>query len=169
MIGIDTVNVERLRSTFGRSPSIEARLFSHHERSYCRAKPDPVMHFAGTLAAKEAVIKARGLGPLVAWSRRIEITRAESGAPIATIKGTDHGPIHLSISHDGPVAVAVAFAPSFDRRDRRIETATNGHRFPDVHPRPNENLRRYIAGPQRPASGASLIAASEIEAGTDYP
>ncbi len=145
MIGIDTVNIERLRSTFGRSPGLEARLFSHHERTYCRAKADPVMHFAGTLAAKEAVIKARGLGSLVAWSRRIEIRRAASGAPMATIKGAQHEPIHLSISHDGPVAVAVAFAPFPEGSHGR------GNRARDVREarsrsglRPNENLRRYI-------------------------
>ena len=145
MIGIDTVNIDRLRTTFGRSPGLEERLFSHHERSYCRAKADPVMHFAGTLAAKEAVIKARGLGPLVAWSRRIEITRASSGAPMATIKGTDHDPIHLSISHDGPVAVAVAFAPSLDARDGRREAqARSGRARKRSGLRPNQNLRRYL-------------------------
>ena len=144
MIGIDTVNIERLRSTFGRSPGIEARLFSSHEREYCRAKADPVMHFAGTLAAKEAVIKARGLGTLVAWGRRIEITRADSGAPIATIKGGDHGPIHLSISHDGPVAVAVAIAQPAGRVQRRVEITDDGDHRSNGRLRPNENLRRYI-------------------------
>lgn len=171
MIGIDTVNIERLRSTFGRSPGIEARLFSSHERNYCRAKADPVMHFAGTLAAKEAVIKARGLGTLVAWSRRIEITRAASGAPMATIKGADHEPIHLSISHDGPVAVAVAFAPPVDGRGNGATSKTeNDHAPSGSGLRPNENLRRYIDGPQRRVtSRSSLIHSSDLAAGSDYP
>ena len=171
MIGIDTVNIDRLRSTFGRSPGIEARLFSHHERNYCRAKADPVMHFAGTLAAKEAVIKARGLGTLVAWSRRIEITRADSGAPIATIKGAHHEPIHLSISHDGPVAVAVAFAPPSNGTSPPAASATqNGHAPSGSDLRPNENLRRYIEGPQRRmTSRSSLIHSSDLSAGSDYP
>ncbi|HEV3471989.1 MAG TPA: holo-ACP synthase [Actinomycetota bacterium] len=147
MIGIDTVNVERLRSAFGRSPGIEARLFSRHERAYCREKADPVMHFAGTLAAKEAVIKARGLGPLVAWGRRIEITRASSGAPLATIKGAENQSIHLSISHDGPVAVAVAFAPPPSRSHGSTPTKTGSDRSSSrARLRPNENLRRYIEG-----------------------
>lgn len=171
MIGIDTVNIERLRSTLGRSPGIEERLFSRHERRYCRAKADPVMHFAGTLAAKEAVIKARGLGTLLAWSRRIEITRAESGAPIATIKGAPHEPIHLSISHDGPVAVAVAFAPPVDGRgDGATSTIENGHAPSSSGLRPNPNLRRYLGGVQRQVTaGASLIHSSDLAAGSDYP
>lgn len=170
MIGIDTVNIERLRSTFGRSPGIEARLFSHHERSYCRAKADPVMHFAGTLAAKEAVIKARGLGTLVAWGRRIEITRAASGAPIATIKGAHHEPIHLSISHDGPVAVAVAFAPPVGGSVNGVTSMTeNGHAPSKSGLRPNPNLRRYLGGVQRAVTaGSSLIHSSDIAPGTDY-
>lgn len=184
MIGIDTVNIERLRSTFRRSPGIEARLFSRHERTYCRGKADPVMHFAGTLAAKEAVIKAGGFGSLVGWSRRIEIRRGASGAPIAAITGADLGPIHLSISHDGPVAVAVAFAfapispmgltapaasqpdvssPSARARSRSRSRVT-GHL-------PNDQLRRYMgfAAPGPASKDALLAPASDLVGGTDFP
>jgi phosphopantetheinyl transferase (holo-ACP synthase) len=63
-----------------------------------------VEHLAGTLAAKEAVIKSLRLGPLVAWSRRIEIHR-EQGVPYAVVDGQT---VPISISHDGGVAAAIA-------------------------------------------------------------
>ena len=109
MLGVDVVDVARLSSSLERFPVLEERLFSEQERSYCLSFPEPAEHFAGTLAAKEAVIKALGLGPLVAWARRIEVTRDEHGAPTVAIQGDDatHR-VEVSISHDGPVAVAVA-------------------------------------------------------------
>lgn len=107
MIGIDVVDVERFRATLERSPGLPDRLFTPDERAYCDAGSDPVMHMAGTLAAKEAVIKALSLGNLAAWARRVEITRATSGAPTATVTGRDES-VGISISHDGGYAAAVA-------------------------------------------------------------
>ncbi|MGH2736518.1 MAG: holo-ACP synthase [Actinomycetota bacterium] len=107
MIGIDVVDVARLARALERAPGLEARLFTKAERKYCRSKQDPATRFAGTLAAKEAVIKALRLGPLVAWAGRIEITRSDSGVPEARVQGRDEL-VQLSISHDGGVAVAAA-------------------------------------------------------------
>jgi holo-[acyl-carrier protein] synthase len=107
MLGIDLVSISRLCAVLSRSPGLEARLFSTAERSYCRSKPEPARHFAGTLAAKEAVIKAARLGQLVAWARRIEITRDATGAPSVSIDGRDAA-LSVSISHDADSAVAVA-------------------------------------------------------------
>jgi holo-[acyl-carrier protein] synthase len=107
MLGIDVVSIGRLRAVLERSPGLENRLFSAGERSYCGSKPEPVRHLAGTIAAKEAVIKAARLGRLVAWARRIEISRDASGAPTVAIDGRD-APIVVSISHDGDSAVAAA-------------------------------------------------------------
>lgn len=107
MIGVDVVDIDRLERFLERSPRLEQRLFSDAERSYCHAKGRPARHLAGTLAAKEAVIKAVRLGPLVAWARRIEISREASGAPSVAIDG-QVTPVSISISHDGGTAVAVA-------------------------------------------------------------
>jgi len=112
MIGIDAVDIDRLRATLERSPGLRRRLFTTTELGYCASRSDPVRHLAGTLAAKEAVIKAARLGPLVAWSRRIEVDRDGSGVPRATIVGGIHDPIEISISHDGGTAVAVALRRS---------------------------------------------------------
>jgi phosphopantetheine--protein transferase-like protein len=105
LVGVDVVDIERLRAVLVRAPRIEMRLFSEAERAYCRSHVDPVVSFAGTLAAKEAVIKALELGSLAGCARRVEITRSPSGAPRASVQGHD---VHVSISHDGPVAIAAA-------------------------------------------------------------
>ena len=112
MLGVDVVDIERLRGSLESVPRLEARLFTKEERMYCHSAFDPAESFAGTLAAKEAVIKALRLGPLVAWSARIEIVRMPQGVPHASVRG-GHGPpteVPISISHDGGVAVAVALA-----------------------------------------------------------
>lgn len=112
MLGIDVVDIERLRNRLESVPRLEERLFTKEERIYCRSVFDPAQSFAGTLAAKEAVIKALRLGPLVAWSSRIEIVRMPHGVPHASVRD-GHGPpteVEVSISHDGGVAVAVALA-----------------------------------------------------------
>lgn len=121
MIGIDAVDIERLRTTLDRSPGLRQRLFTPAEQAYSAARSDPVRHLAGTLAAKEAVIKAARLGPLVAWSRRIEVERDDQGGPRAAIRGRPHRGLDVSISHDGGVAVAIAMYRSiaFGRTDGR--------------------------------------------------
>lgn len=103
------VDVARLGVVLGRNPLVRARLFTPGELAYCEAKAAPARHLAGTLAAKEAVIKALALGPLPAWARRIEITRSQDGAPSAAVEGMKVG-LEISISHDGGMAVAVALA-----------------------------------------------------------
>jgi holo-[acyl-carrier protein] synthase len=106
VLGIDVVDIARLELALARSRRLEQRLFTAAELAYCKARRSRVVHLAGTLAAKEAVMKALELSSLPAWARRIEIDRT-SGAPRATVGGRR---VVVSISHDGPVAVAVALA-----------------------------------------------------------
>jgi holo-[acyl-carrier protein] synthase len=108
MIGVDVVDIARLERALLRSSGLEARLFTSEERAHAAA-PNRAARLAGTLAAKEAVIKALRLGSLPAWARRIEIRRDPDGAPRAVVDGRE---VAVSISHDGPVAVAVAVRAS---------------------------------------------------------
>lgn len=163
MIGIDAVDVERLRGVMQRSGGMEHRLFTQGERRYCHSRADPVTHFAGTLAVKEAVIKAARLGPLLAWGRRIEVRRAGSGAPRVSIMGIPHRRFDISISHDGSMAVAVAVAATSQPGPRREVV----NRLDDA-PKPNERLMNYIRGPVAD-SRQGLADASSSVLGTDYP
>jgi holo-[acyl-carrier protein] synthase len=106
VLGVDVVDIARLGAALARVPGLEARLFTPTERAYCAARRDPAVHLAGTLAAKEAAMKALGLRSLPVWARRIEIDRS-TGAPKTEVEGRA---VAISIAHDGPVAVAVALA-----------------------------------------------------------
>jgi holo-[acyl-carrier protein] synthase len=92
-----------------RSPNLADRFFTDAERAYCQRSADFGLHLAATLAAKEAVMKALGLVPAAATAPQIEIIRTTSGRPIARVEGRE---VTISISHDGPVVVAVAIAES---------------------------------------------------------
>lgn len=105
MIGIDVVDVERFRGTLARSPGLLERFFTPAEIAYSRGFEDPELRLAGTFAAKEAVMKAVGATPAVAFAARIEISRRSDGAPMANFNGRS---VPISISHDHGVAAAVA-------------------------------------------------------------
>ncbi|HYI44834.1 MAG TPA: holo-ACP synthase [Actinomycetota bacterium] len=107
MIGVDVVEISRFRRALDLVPRIEARLFTPAERSFCRSSFDPPTRFAGTFAAKEAVVKALGLSSIHQWAQRIEVVRAGSGRPTVLIDGNET-PAMVSISHEGSVAVAIA-------------------------------------------------------------
>ena len=106
LIGIDVVDIERLRAAIEFSPRLRTRLFSPRELASSERRSDPVLHLAGTLAAKEAAAKALRL-PLPPNIRRLEVLRAPDGSPTVKVPGLS-GELALSIAHDGPVAVAVA-------------------------------------------------------------
>jgi phosphopantetheine--protein transferase-like protein len=105
VIGCDVIDIPRFRELLARSPRFVERFFSNAERAYCTQAADPVTRFAGTMAAKEATMKALGLVPAAAWARRIEILRSDGGKPVACVAGRR---VDVSISHDGAIANAVA-------------------------------------------------------------
>ena len=106
-VAIDVVHVERIRRIIARYPRATHAFFTDGERSYCNGRADPALHFAGTFAAKEAVVKALRLSSINAWARRIEIVRETNGNPVAFVEPARRE-VQISISHDAGVAVAVA-------------------------------------------------------------
>ncbi len=104
-LGVDVVGVERFRGVLQRFPAFGDRFFSEAELAHGAEARDPVLHLAGTFAAKEAVMKALRLRPAVAWARRIEISRGVDGAPLARVGRSE---VEVSISHDAGIAMAVA-------------------------------------------------------------
>ena len=61
-MGVDIVEVARMRAIMKRSPAFIERSFSCEERAYCYATASPEFHYATRFAAKEAVVKALGTG-----------------------------------------------------------------------------------------------------------
>lgn len=124
-IGIDLVEVGRVRRLLKRrGNAIKNRIFSPGEREYCERHKNSAEHYAGRIAAKEAVMKALGTG----WAKGvgwldIEVIAGRNGAPVVALHGKAAGTakkqgihaVHLSISHTRSHAVAWAIA---ERRRR---------------------------------------------------
>jgi holo-[acyl-carrier protein] synthase len=117
-VGIDVVDLERFRTVLARTPRLTERLFTEGERRDAGAHADPVRSFAARFAAKEATLKALGVGLGAAGLREIEVVRRRSGAPelelvgraaaLAAQRGVSTW--WLSLTHSDLVAAAVVVA-----------------------------------------------------------
>jgi holo-[acyl-carrier protein] synthase len=117
-VGVDVVDVERFRRVLARTPAMRERLFTADELDYVAPRLDPVRSLAARFAAREAVMKALGLGLGAFGFHDVSVEVAENGAPSLIVIGkaatlvAERGAdaLHLSLSHDGPVAIAVVVA-----------------------------------------------------------
>lgn len=114
-VGIDAVDVDRLRQALARRPALAERIFTDGERAYASRAADPGPRLAARFAAKEALSKALGVGiGAVSW-RDIEVVRADNGAPSLLLTGeaarlatgAGIGRWHLSLSHTDALAMAL--------------------------------------------------------------
>ncbi len=80
-IGVDAVDVVRFRHVMERRPGIVDRLFTDTERAYAERSRDPGPRLAARFAAKEAVLKALGVGVGAAGFRDVEVVRGDNGEP----------------------------------------------------------------------------------------
>lgn len=117
-LGLDVVDLDRFRLVSARTPSIVGRLFTEEERASVATRRDPTEALAARFAAKEAVLKALGVGlGACAW-HDIEVLRGPSGQPglelraaAADLASARRVAVwHLTLSHSALVAVAVAVA-----------------------------------------------------------
>ncbi len=111
MIGIDICLISKISRSIGNEHFIE-RVFTVNEREYCIKKANQAKSFAGIYAAKEAIVKAFGVGITEFNFHDIEIIHASNGSPKVMLYGDAavfaKGMIPLvSISHDGDNAIAV--------------------------------------------------------------
>lgn len=117
-IGTDLVECERFRLALTRRPRIAERLFSESEREYSFRHREPVPPLAARFAAKEAVMKALGVGLWKFAMRDVEVMRLPSGQPeialyrraaeLAAERGV--GTWLLTLTHTDSMAMAVAVA-----------------------------------------------------------
>lgn len=117
-IGVDLVEVDRMRTALDRTPTLKAKVFTEAERAYAETANDPTERYAVRFAAKEAVMKALGVGlGAVDW-HDIEVVRADSGAPELSVTGrayelaVDLGIRRwlLTLTHTATMAEAIAVA-----------------------------------------------------------
>lgn len=117
-VGVDVVDIERFRASLERTPSMRERIFTPAELEHVATKFDPVMSLAARFAAREAVMKAMGLGLGAFGFHDASVRVDDSGAPHLIIRGqaANHAQNraidtwHLSLAHDGGVATAMVVA-----------------------------------------------------------
>jgi holo-[acyl-carrier protein] synthase len=115
-VGIDVVEVARMRRLLERLPRAYERLFSEHERTYSDGFANPFPRYAARFAAKEAVGKALGIGIIGFVWREIEVR--SPGKPRVALHGDvaeiarrlGVARIELSLSHTDETAYALAVA-----------------------------------------------------------
>ena len=128
-LGVDIVEIERMREALARRPRIKERLFSADERAYCEKRSRPEVHYALRFAAKEAVLKALGTGFAGMRFTDVEVTRETSGRPVPRLSGRaaqraeELGIVemHLSLSFTHSTAVASAVAITEGARPHKDE------------------------------------------------
>jgi holo-[acyl-carrier protein] synthase len=119
-VGVDAIEIERVRRALERTPRLIDRLFTDREQHHCVAAAGRrrAARFAARFAAKEAVAKALGTGVVGFGFRDIEIVNGDNGAPavvlddrargVATRAGVHTVHVSLSVTRDTAVATAIA-------------------------------------------------------------
>jgi len=116
-VGLDVIEIERIRRALARYPAFRERCFTEQERAYCESRPNPAQHYAARFAGKEAVGKALGFGVARAFAwRDVEIV----GRPKPSVRLTGRvaawrdrvgaGVLDLSMTHGRDLAAAVCAA-----------------------------------------------------------
>ena len=145
-LGVDIVEIARMRRVMERTPSFATKVFTEAERAYCESKANPPTHYAARFAAKEAVCKALGTGILVDGMRMtdVEVVRDSRGKPTVALHGQaaarakDQGvldiPLSLTYTHSVAVANAVAIteASQVERERRRDVKAELAQQFKEM-------------------------------------
>ncbi len=111
--GIDIIEIERVEKAVGRwGDHFLDHLFCPEEIDYARKHKNPMHHFAGRFAAKEAILKAIGDNAHVNW-KDMKILNDKHGRPYCVYSDkTFKHKILLSISHTENYAVASALITS---------------------------------------------------------
>lgn len=117
-VGIDLIEVERIRSSFEKfGDRFARRILRPGEIEYCLQHRDPAPFLAARFAAKEAISKAfgTGIGAELGW-QDMEIARRETGEPWVILH--EHGQelftargavrLHITLSHTVQHATAMA-------------------------------------------------------------
>ncbi len=114
-VGIDLIEIARIRQALERYPGFKDRCFTRAEQAYCDARRNPAESYAGRFAGKEAVGKALGFGVARAFAwKDVEIV----GRPKPSVRLSGNladwaerlgaGAVDLSMTHSRELAAAVA-------------------------------------------------------------
>ncbi len=110
-IGVDLVDVARFETAIANTPKLKDRLFTDGEKSLNSYS------LAARFAAKEALMKAVGKAQGLSF-QEVQVVKDEFGKPGFELSGTSEKTVldkgianlHLSLSHDGQMAIAYVIA-----------------------------------------------------------
>ncbi|MGI5875873.1 MAG: holo-ACP synthase [Dethiobacteria bacterium] len=118
-VGIDLIRIKRIARVYRKRPErFLKKIFTSQEIEELLKKGNSLQSIAARFAAKEAVAKALGCGiGVIRWCE-MEILSGARGKPIVFLKGeaarwaAKYGikGVKVSMSHDGPFAIAKAIA-----------------------------------------------------------
>jgi holo-[acyl-carrier protein] synthase len=112
-IGVDLVDISRFEKAINQTPKLRDRLFTENERELT------TQSLAARFAAKEALVKAVGKAKGLSF-QGVSVVKNKDGKPSFELTGEtkqtviDQGidNLHLSLSHDGNMAIAYVVAES---------------------------------------------------------
>ena len=110
-IGVDLVDVARFEKAIQNTPKLKDRLFTSGEKHL------NLYSLAARFAAKEALMKAVGKAQGLSF-QEVEVVKDEFGKPSFELSGQSKQSVlekgianfHLSLSHDGEMAIAYVIA-----------------------------------------------------------
>ena len=115
-VGIDIVDARRIEKSLRRRTDFAEQVFSGQERQFCEAQRRPGQHYAACFAAKEAFLKAVGLGIFSGVALPdIEVVHSPAGAPglrlgpsaVDALARAGGEAALLGLSHERDLALAV--------------------------------------------------------------
>lgn len=132
-VGVDIVPIARMAAALKRSRAFKRNTFTEDEITYCEARPHPEQSYAARFAAREAVLKALGIGFLDMGLHNLQdisVRIDEKGRPHADLSGRvkkiaeaqNVTEVSISLSHTADVAVANAVAITPSVRPKQDET-----------------------------------------------
>jgi holo-[acyl-carrier protein] synthase len=116
-IGVDLVDVERVKRLLSRRKTFVDRVFTSEEISYCERQASPAECYAARWAAREACRKALGGIREMRW-HDVRVERAPTGAPRLALDGSSRArmdalgvtDVLVALTHERQMAAAFCVA-----------------------------------------------------------
>jgi holo-[acyl-carrier protein] synthase len=116
-IGVDLVDVERVKRLLSRRKTFVERVFVSEEIAYCERQASPAECYAARWAAREACRKALGGIREMRW-QDVRVERAPTGAPRLALEGASRARMEalgvsevlVALTHERRMAAAFCVA-----------------------------------------------------------
>jgi holo-[acyl-carrier protein] synthase len=116
-LGVDLVDVSRVKAMIGRHLTFTTRVFTPEEIAYCDRQANPAESYAARWAAREACRKALGGVRGMRW-HDVRVDRAPSGAPSLRLGGATAerarslgvNEVKVALTHERSMAAAFCLA-----------------------------------------------------------